>query len=429
MNGNLLATLCRNMEKMLNLSHRIIPDRIPVETKLLDAILDSILTACYTQIPPSPLQLINKHAAECFTESTREVFEYKVEDGSLQLCIESNPAESFVELTCLRVLSKLETYRTRGYFCDVKIITEDGRSLHCHKNMLAGGSKFFQGLFLSGMRETKKNCVDLSVINSGVMDKVLRYLYTGEIDLNFDNVATVLEASDYLLINSLKEDCARFLEQNLSVKTWWLSRSLAARYNCSNLYLLTSNLSPSSACDIRSLARQYNCVELWEATGKYIHDNFALIYNTEGFLSLSLDDMTLFVSSESLLTSEVLLFKALLRWIKHDVVVRKPYLPALARYIHMNRLPRNCFNQELDNESHSLSLSLMLLAEAKEQLKGLINAKEEGKLLADGVDENALEERGWVAFEKTLKGTVHSMKFANFCLLCLNSISSCTARL
>ena len=45
------------------------------------------------------------------------------------------------------------------------------------------------------------------------------------------------------------------------------------------------------------------------------------------------------------------------------------------------------------------------------------------------MDENALEERGWVAFEKTLKGTVHSMKFANFCLLCLNSISSCTAHL
>jgi kelch-like protein 2/3 len=55
-------------------------------------------------------------------------------------------------------------------------------------------------------------------INSQVLTQILDYVYTGQVDINRDNVYDLFVTSDYLSLLCLREVCCDFLNEKLDVE-------------------------------------------------------------------------------------------------------------------------------------------------------------------------------------------------------------------
>ena len=68
-----------------------------------------------------------------------------------------------------------------------------------HRNVLIASSQYFKAMFNTEMKETIEQCI-LFKYNKNMFQLVLDYFYSGEILINKDNFADVLEISHYLQV-------------------------------------------------------------------------------------------------------------------------------------------------------------------------------------------------------------------------------------
>ena len=67
--------------------------------------------------------------------------------------------------------------------------------LQVHKTLLAASSDYFRAMLQGVMRETKEECVDLKGLTAAALRQMLDFLYSGELELDFDNLIEVLNAA------------------------------------------------------------------------------------------------------------------------------------------------------------------------------------------------------------------------------------------
>ena len=92
-------------------------------------------------------------------------------------------------------------------YSDVEILCEDGKKLSCSKAILAARSEVFDGLLFNGMKETYENRINFSTINSSIMEIVIEYIYTGNIEedhLTKDNIIEAFFAAEYFQIDKIR---------------------------------------------------------------------------------------------------------------------------------------------------------------------------------------------------------------------------------
>ena len=112
-------------------------------------------------------------------------------------------------------LTALESLWTSGKHSDVTIKTAS-RSFNCHKLILSTVSPFFDAMFESGMLESHKNVVDMTLFPDVIMETVLKFLYTGNVliekeelrKLYKDAVAQLSHDVDDELAASSSSSCA-----------------------------------------------------------------------------------------------------------------------------------------------------------------------------------------------------------------------------
>lgn len=99
-----------------------------------------------------------------------------------------------------------------SFFSDVTfIIGPNETKIFGHKLILSSRCIYFKKLFESGMRECKEGLIYRPNDNVDVFLLVLKYIYTGTIVLNNENVLHVLALSDEFMIPTLKSFCAKYL--------------------------------------------------------------------------------------------------------------------------------------------------------------------------------------------------------------------------
>lgn len=119
------------------------------------------------------------------------------------------------------ILPAIQEFQVRGLFCDVTLTTSGGRVIPVHKNFLAAVSSYFQGLFRSEMKEVHEHNVDFGSIDESVVSDLLRFVCSGEISITRDNSKSLLQACNYLLIESFKRKFDKFLKSTLTVSNLW----------------------------------------------------------------------------------------------------------------------------------------------------------------------------------------------------------------
>ena len=224
------------------------------------------------------------------------------------------------------LLQRLDEMRRNGHlgFCDV-ILRVSGQDFTAHRNILASCSDYFHAMFNGNMKESREKVVTLNGVDPDIMRHVLRYIYTGEIILQPDNVELVLQAANLMLIKSLKDACCKFLMNVLNVG------------NCLGM---------------QRFAEAYACTELHETISKFVHENFGYVTQTEEFLCLSEHQLSSLLCSDELsVMNEEKVYEALIRWVKHDGRNRKKYFPELIENIRLPLMSPDYLIDQVESES------------------------------------------------------------------------------
>ncbi|CAJ1080377.1 kelch-like protein 11 [Xyrichtys novacula] len=236
--------------------------------------------------------------------------------------------EEAEEFTCSAYCSELSRrqneQRKAGLFCDVTLVFSSGgvsqERVHvftAHRSVLSAASQYFMLLLGGQFSESVSGRVELREWSSttgpdpDTVERVIQFMYTGEIRVSTANVDEVLELADRFLLAQLKSFCGEFLMKKLSL------------LNC---------------VAVHSLAHMYTLDQLAKGAARTIRRNFHKVIHNEEFFTLPFHLVRDWLSdSEITVDSEEELFEAIINWVHQNTKERERYFEELFRLL---RLPQ-----------------------------------------------------------------------------------------
>lgn len=131
------------------------------------------------------------------------------------------------------------------------------------------------------------------------MRLIIEFAYDNNIPLSETTIQELLQAAGFLNIMSVSVKCCNFLGNMLCAD------------NCISIYQLS----------------KYNfCTQLEQKAYKFILSNFDWIESSEEFLQLDMEHFSSIIASDHLcVSSEAVVFRAIIKWINHAVADRKEF--------------------------------------------------------------------------------------------------------
>ncbi|CAH3157294.1 unnamed protein product, partial [Porites lobata] len=200
---------------------------------------------------------------------------------------------------------------------DVTLAIQDGKEFKAHRRVLSEASPFFERLLKSDMKESIEGVIHLEMTNEQCLGDILEFIYTGHVQISAaeeNGAQDLIIMSDYLVLPRLKTVAGKHLVKDLKI---------------------------SNSVSFYQFGVKYQCDELIFETRNFIHANFMHVAQTEEFLSLSCEEIKMWISNDNIsVTAEEDVFKVILRWVNRDKLVRKKYFPELfseVRLVYVSR--------------------------------------------------------------------------------------------
>ncbi|CAJ1079351.1 kelch-like protein 41a [Xyrichtys novacula] len=205
------------------------------------------------------------------------------------------------------------------------ILKVGDRSIPCHRLILAACSPYFRELFFSeDGKEVEKKEVVLENLDPTILEAIVNYMYSAEVDINDNNVQDILAVSNRFQIPSVFTVCVNYLQKRLS------------RKNCLAIYRLGLML---------------NCVRLAMAARDCIADRFETIAKDGDFLELAPPELFAIIGADSLnVEKEEVVFEALMKWIRKDKEKRAKSLEEAFECIRFRLLPEKYFKEKVEKD-------------------------------------------------------------------------------
>ncbi|KAM8968875.1 zinc finger and BTB domain-containing protein 49 isoform X1 [Sarcophilus harrisii] len=108
------------------------------------------------------------------------------------------------------LLQQLHEQRIQGLLCDCMLVVK-GVCFKAHKNVLASFSQYFRTLFQNSSGQ-KNDVFHLDIKNVGGIGQILDFMYTSHLDLNPDNIQTMLDIAQCLQVQNVLTLCHAFLK-------------------------------------------------------------------------------------------------------------------------------------------------------------------------------------------------------------------------
>ncbi|XP_034417154.1 kelch-like protein 41a [Cyclopterus lumpus] len=230
------------------------------------------------------------------------------------------------------------------------------RSIPCHRLILAACSPYFRELYFSADgKEMDTMEVVLENMDPNVMEAIVNYMYSAEIDINENNVQDVLAAAHRLQIPSVFTVCVNYLQKGLSKK------------NCLSIYRLGLMLAST---------------RLALAARDHIADRFETIAKDEDFLELAPPELFAIIGADALnVEKEEVVFETLMRWIRKDKEKRVKSLEEAFECIRFRLLPDKYFKEKVEKDDLVKSDPELLkkIEVIKEAFAGKLPEKKKGQ--------------------------------------------------
>lgn len=306
---NVLAASCAFFKDLFNASEEICYEMANVEPNTIEEVLNFLYTG--------KCRLNQQNAGEVLCVA-RLLGIQDLQEASIRYLSSAEydttvTEDEFFTSQERFTLTSIREFQVEGLFCDITLTTSCGKVIPVHKNILAAVSCYFQGLFRLDMKEIHENNVDLGVIDESVVSELLQFIYCGQIRITFGNVESLLQTSDYLLIESLKTEIEKVLKASLTLSNFWQLFALVKC--CDGFKEVLSDLS------------QLGC------------NNFGEISKSDEFLEITEQDMKFFLSNDDSLSSETQMFEYLIHWYNLSRQQRQESFKNLLHFIHMCSIP------------------------------------------------------------------------------------------
>ena len=174
---------------------------------------------------------------------------------------------------------------------DVTFKVQDER-FKAHKLVMASASSVFYAMFYGSVAEKRSEIEIVDCPNSEDFTEFLKFVYTEELSLTWDNVFAVAYLAKKYYIPSLTDQCCQFLLRSLTMKN------------------VLSVLNRCTADDQQEMAKE--CLRL-------ITVRIRELSRTQDFLELSRDSLKAILELDVLDMEEVDLFLAVDKWCKHQL--------------------------------------------------------------------------------------------------------------
>ncbi|XP_072769222.1 kelch-like protein 33 [Nerophis lumbriciformis] len=193
------------------------------------------------------------------------------------------------EMKC--TLQSVEQLWADGVGCDV-ILDVNGALFHAHRVILATSSGYFQGMFTSGMRESRQTRVVLPLKVAPELGALISSCYRGTLPLSWDCI--------------FETACTALRFQFKSA----ISLSLL---------FMRQEMGADTCLDVASFAEAYGMSELIEEANDYVLRNFLEVSANAKFLDLQAEKLLDFLCSDGLsVPSELVVFRAVVSWVEAD---------------------------------------------------------------------------------------------------------------
>ncbi|XP_071000452.1 kelch-like protein 41a [Oncorhynchus clarkii lewisi] len=204
------------------------------------------------------------------------------------------------------------------------ILKVGDRSLPCHRLILAACSPYFREFYFSGDAKEMDKEVVLENLDPTIMEMIVNYMYSAEIDITDDNVQDIFAVANRFQIPSVFTVCANFLQKKLS---------------------------PGNCMAIFRMALVLNCPRLALASRDYIADRFETLAKEEDFLELASHELFAVIGADSLnVEKEEVVFESLMKWIRKDKENRVKTLEEAFDCIRFRLLPEKYFNEKVEKD-------------------------------------------------------------------------------
>ncbi|ELU00046.1 hypothetical protein CAPTEDRAFT_106756, partial [Capitella teleta] len=204
-------------------------------------------------------------------------------------------------------MRSLRRMRENEAMTDVTLKLPDESTIACHKLILMAASSFFESMFQSGLKESIDNYVKLEFTDSDTIRALVEYIYSGEIEVNKENVQTLVAASEFLFLEDLKANCDDYL---------------------------ATLIQSSNHQDLRDFGQKFNLKKLLSSTHEFYLSHFQEMIETPSFTNLTEEELVALVSDDRLnAKSEDMVFESVVQWVKEDPEQRKEAFPRIAPLI------------------------------------------------------------------------------------------------
>ena len=194
---------------------------------------------------------------------------------------------------------------------DVTLLAKNVKEFKAHRHVLSQASPFFKNLLESDMKENKEGVIRLETLPELLMEEILGFIYTGDVQvMSEENATELIKAGDYLFLPNLKTIAGRFLERNR-----------VTTLNCISTYYF---------------AKTYRCDELAARAETFVQSNFAVVAKSEEFLNLRRREVEEWISSDEIvIKAEEDVFEIILGWKVKDQETRSGKFEELFRHVRL----------------------------------------------------------------------------------------------
>ena len=203
------------------------------------------------------------------------------------------------------------------------VLIAGGQEVRAHKALLAACSPYFYAMF-SGFDETNRARIELKDVDANALEILIKFVYTSEVEVNEENVQTLLPAANLMQLSDVKEACCEFLQ---------------------------NQLHPTNCLGIKSFADLHGCLDLLAATNNYIESHFSEVLDCDEFYALDADQVSDLIASDTItVPSEEKVYESVIAWVRHDSGLRGQHLPRLMEHVRLPLLSRDYLLKKVDGE-------------------------------------------------------------------------------
>lgn len=256
--------------------------------------------------------------------------------------------------------------------CTLKV---GDRCFPCHRLILAACSPYFRDIFFSEDGKVKEDLKEVALddVDPNVLDMIVKYLYSAEIELTDANVQEIFALANRFQIPSVFTVCVNYLQKKLSLA------------NCLAIFRLGLVLNvPRLAISARDFSA----------------DRFESLASEEEFLQLAPHELFALIGADVLnVEKEETVFEALMRWVRSDKDKRVKSLKDAFECIRFRLLSEKYFKEKVETDDiikadPELQKKLQVIRDAfkgklpektkKEKKEGEVNGEEDEEELMPG---------------------------------------------